>query len=119
MSKILIIHNDPSLLQVMKLILKKGNYEVIDISPQEDIAAAVESYKPDLVFIDTNLPEKNAMELCTGIRKNKPSGNIPVILITSPALKPEELEGCAPEFILQKPFHLEQLMEIIHRHLKK
>ena len=72
MKKILIIDDEPTILQMMKRMISKQGYDVHTALNGEDGLALIEQNTIDLVITDIIMPKKEGMELITGIKKNFP-----------------------------------------------
>ena len=72
----------------------------------------VESFKPDLIFLDLILPDIHGFEIAKYIRKNKANDNIKIIAISASVFESTQKEsinaGCN-EF-MNKPFKEQQLL---------
>ncbi|MDL2279604.1 response regulator [Desulfovibrio sp. OttesenSCG-928-G11] len=75
----------------------------------------------DLIFMDINMPEVNGYEAVSAIRSSglEGAGEIPIIAMTANAFK-EDIDHCLAVGMnghLAKPIMVEQLMEVLRRHL--
>ena len=80
MNTILIVDDDPNILQVVDYSLKKAGFTVVTA---DNGKKALESFKieqPDLIVLDILMPEIDGIEVCKEIRK---TSNIPIIFLTS------------------------------------
>jgi len=78
--KILIVDDDPHILEVTRFALQKADMET---ASADDGAKALEvfaEYKPDLVVLDINFPEMDGLEVCREIRK---TSDVPVLFLSS------------------------------------
>jgi len=81
-SKILIIDDDPDVLETMTAVLETRDYQVLTaLSGLEGISKAGKE-KPDLIIMDVLMPEVDGFTTCKMIKENKEIKNIPVILLT-------------------------------------
>ena len=71
--------------------------------------------KPDLVISDIMMPEMDGTTLCTKLKTNINTNDVPIILLTAKSREEDQLEGLqtgADAYIL-KPFN----MDILHRNI--
>lgn len=114
---------DDSLLIRKKLreALEKSNYfqEIYEASNGVDAVKEVEKHKPNLVFLDIVMPEKDGIETLKEIKNISPETKVIMAssVGTSGKLK-EALEHGASDFI-QKPIQFETLQTIIEKTLKE
>ena len=81
--KVLIIEDDNDILDVTSMILNFNNYEVVGVSETIDIIALVKTHQPDLILTDYVLPGLTGGQICTIIKTNKETENIPVVLMSA------------------------------------
>jgi CheY-like chemotaxis protein len=83
MYKILVVDDDPDIVNSVRVILKKTGYSILSAFNGYDALETVETEKPDLILLDLAMPGKSGLEVCR-ILKSQPSYmNIPVIMLTT------------------------------------
>lgn len=86
MKRILVVEDNEDNLYLIKYILQKSGYKVIEArSGAEGVELAVQE-KPDLVIMDVQLPDINGLEATRKIRASEADGEIPIIALTSYAM---------------------------------
>lgn len=107
--RILVIDDDPLLLQLMMESLKHDNYEV-DLAPNgiEGLRLLKEK-KPHLIILDIMLPDMDGWEVCRRIRK---VSTIPIIMLTALGSRSDIVRGlqAGADDYLVKPFHKDELL---------
>lgn len=81
MNKVLLIDNDPGLLEVLDTILSHRGFDVTIGSVQTDIITQAFFHQPDLVIINFLMKNINGGELCSSLKKNISTKHIPVIIL--------------------------------------
>ena len=78
------------------------------------------STKPDIIFLDLNMPRKNGKECLVEIQKDQSLKNIPVIIYSTSLnqLEVQETFAIGARHFLRKPNSFEELKEILQRLLK-
>ncbi|HFQ82229.1 MAG TPA: sigma-54-dependent Fis family transcriptional regulator [Desulfobacterales bacterium] len=114
MPNILIIDDELSMREFLKVLLEKEGYRADTAANAQDALAAVEGRDYDLIISDIKMPEISGIEFLEQIRS---AGlTIPVILITAYA-SPEDavaaMKGGAYDYIT-KPFNVAEIKEIVH-----
>ena len=79
MKKIIIVDDDPDILEVVNIILM-GGFNVPEI---------VDEYHPDLGLLDIRLPGKQGTEICRDLRFT--SYDLPIILFSANTLQKKSL----------------------------
>ncbi len=118
-TKLLIVEDNPELLEALKLDFNT-EYNVFGASNGKEGIDKVEEYMPDIIISDVMMPEMNGHQLCQHLKNNLSTCHIPIILLTaldSPDYKREGLEYGADAY-LEKPFDLKLLRAQVTNLLK-
>ena len=86
MKRILVVEDNETNMYLIRFILEKSGYEVIEA---KEGAAGVElagKEKPDLVIMDVQLPDIDGLEATKRIRVSEADSDIPIIALTSFAM---------------------------------
>ena len=109
--KILVIDDEPDLLELVRIILDGAGYEVKTCSSGRNAWDSIIEAKPDLVILDVMLPGLDGYSLQMQMSQDKVTQNIPVIILTAlePAKSLFEKSNNVVGF-LSKPFRSEELL---------
>lgn len=117
--KILVIEDEKTLLETLKLNLELEKYTVETCSSGGEALSKIKLFEPDLILLDIMLPVLNGIEIYKQLKeKNIPT---PVIFLTAKNNVHDKIEGLklgADDYIT-KPFDLEELLLRIHNVLKR
>lgn len=107
--KILIIEDEPALLEVMTSFLEKEHYVVESASSYQNALSKVSVYDYDCILLDIMLPDGNGIELLKELQKIKKNQN--VIIISAKDSVEDKVAGLeiGADDYLAKPFHLAEL----------
>jgi len=83
MIKIAIIEDDQVISQMYRMKFETDGFDVQLANNGKNGIALVESFSPDLILLDLQMPEMDGTEALTIIRKNDWGKNIPVIILTN------------------------------------
>ncbi len=117
--KILIIEDEESLRNTLKLNLELEHYHVETCSNGKDAIDAVKLFYPDLILLDIMMPTISGIDVYKEVR-NK-GINTPIIFLTAKNAVYDKIEGLklgADDYIT-KPFDLEELLLRINIALKR
>ncbi|MBF0500657.1 MAG: response regulator [Candidatus Riflebacteria bacterium] len=121
MKKVLVIEDNKDNLQLISFALKRSGYEVIAATTGEEGVEMAIREMPFFIIMDINLPGINGIEATKQIRESKADGTIPIIAITSNAMRGDREKvfaaGCNGYF--EKPIDPLKIMDNIHRIIKK
>ena len=117
--KILIIDDDENFLETFSLILEGENFNIFKATTAESGFEAVVVYKPDLIILDKNLPDKSGYEVLHSMKKSKDFFSIPVMLITADTtvLVDEAFDKGADDCIF-KPINQQEIIKRIYKLLR-
>jgi two-component system, OmpR family, response regulator len=81
-SKILIVDDDPDIVEAGKMVLQKEGYDVASASNYTDGIAGVEQFGPDLVILDVMMEEPDdGLRLARALRRK--GFDQPILMLTS------------------------------------
>lgn len=83
--KILIVDDDPDLVDAVTTILKSKGYEVVAAYDGEEGLAKTKAEKPDLIVLDVMMPGKDGYVVCKELKADPSLSAIPVLLLTAVA----------------------------------
>lgn len=118
--KILIVDDTPVNIKILMELLK-DNYKVIGVtSGRKAIEMANKEPQPDLIILDIMMPEMDGYEVCSELKSDERTRNIPVIFLTAMSDKDNETKGLklgAVDYIT-KPFNAELIETRISTHIE-
>ena len=117
-NSILIIEDDKSVQQLIRMYLVNDGFEVIFSIDGEDGLNKALTENPDLILLDLNLPKIDGIEVCKKIRE---SSDIPIIMVTARIDELERLDGLekgADDYIT-KPFSPRELVARVKAVLRR
>lgn len=119
MKKILLVDDEPDIVEFLKYNLEQQNFEVI-VGRDGEEAIQKLSEKPDLIILDIMMPKLDGFETCKRIRDNKDFDNVPVVFLTAKAGEKDEINGLdlgASDYI-QKPVSPNKLIARVKSNLR-
>ncbi len=115
---ILIIEDDKSIQNFLRLALQNGGYKTIECEDGLTGISLFLCHSPALVLLDLGLPDIDGMEVLAQIRQ---SSGIPVVIVSARGQEKEKVEALdrgADDYIT-KPFGVGELMARIRVALRK
>ena len=109
--RILVVDDEPSVGNAVKLLLKFDGHEVEATNSGKEALAMFKPGRFDLVFTDYTMPGMNGNQLADAIKADAPGQ--PVVMITAHAGTLHQSPSV--DFIVGKPFRLAHLREAIDR----
>lgn len=81
--KILIVDDEPDILEFLQYNLKKEGYEVVSASDGKQAVTVAEREKPHLIILDIMMPELDGVETCRVLRSKKEFADTPIAFLTA------------------------------------
>lgn len=116
--KILIVDDEPKILEIVEAYLVASRYEVIQANNGLDALQMALEDSPDLVVLDLMLPDLNGLEVCRRIRQHS---SVPIIMLTAKSAEEDILTGLTTgaDDYLVKPFSPKELVARIATVLRR
>ena len=122
--KILLVDDEPDVLETVEFCLKQEGYDVVTACNGLEGLGAVRTQKPDLVILDVMMPGENGYRVAQMIREDEAAGRrkekIRIILLTARDLSSDpEREKMFMDFsqanlMMYKPFEMDDLVSRIN-----
>lgn len=108
--RILLVEDEESIRDVVKLNLEMEDYEVVTISNGKEVIKTWESEHFDLLILDVMLPEVDGFQICEQIRLT--DMETPILMLTAKDSSADRITGLkkGADDYLTKPFNLEELL---------
>lgn len=119
--KILVIDDDPVLLELLDKILSDAGYACTGVSGALEGLKLADSLQPDAVLLDRNMPDMSGTDVLAALKKSPHTSAIPIIMLTgdiSNADISKNLEMGARDYIV-KPFDPNGLVLRLKNALRK
>jgi len=109
--RVLIVDDEAPIRDFVNFTLKQIGCEVLEATDGGDAFDKVESYRPDLIISDINMPVMDGYQLCKQVRKSMGTAFIPFIMLTSRDRAEDKLKGFVhgTDDYLTKPFDSREL----------
>jgi len=118
--KILIVDDEPDIVETLKFLVESEGFESITALDGEDALRKAKEEAPDIVILDVMLPKINGYKVCRLLKFDNKYKHIPILMVTARSQEEDKVIGeetGADEYIT-KPFDINNLLEKIHLYLK-
>lgn len=117
-NKIMAVDDDPNIRELIRLILKKEGFEVLEAVDGEDALKKLENGKVDLVILDIMMPHMDGWEFCKEARK---FWDLPILILTAKGETSQKVKGfeLGADDYLTKPFEPAELIARVKALLKR
>ncbi|MGD8982867.1 MAG: response regulator [Desulfobacteraceae bacterium] len=117
---ILVVDDDPDLVETVAMMLESKGCEVGMAYDGIEGEESIKQRRPDLVILDIMMPRKDGYVLCTEMKANPETQDIPVVLLTAvgeavPTTRYSHADGMSTEAddYIPKPIDTEGLWEVV------
>jgi DNA-binding response OmpR family regulator len=115
MKKILVVDDDPDIVELTKNRLVRQGYYVVTAFDGVEGIRKVNQEKPDLILLDIVMPKQDGLSMFYQLNNDEASRHIPVILLTAKGETSSVIEaqkfGVTEYFI--KPYDWDSLLKCI------
>ena len=87
MPKILVVDDDPDLVESVTIMLESKGYEIIQAYGGFEGLEKAKKEAPDLIVLDVMMPDKDGFKVCSELKGDPQYADIPIILLTAVASK--------------------------------
>ena len=117
---VLIVDGDPDLVETVCMMLEDKGYEVGKAYDGVEGEEAIKERQPDLLVLDVMMPRKDGYQLCSELKADSATKDIPVILLTAvgeavPTTSYTHAQGMSTEAeeYIPKPVDSETLVQAV------
>jgi phosphoserine phosphatase RsbU/P len=114
LTKIMIVDDDPTSLDILQIILKREGFLVITAINGLEGRLLAEREQPDLIIMDINMPVEDGLTACAALKTNACTSDIPIIFISTVEDVNSKINGFNAGGVdyIMKPF---EVLEVIAR----
>ncbi len=115
---ILVVDDEKSIVDVLKVNLEKSGYKVICAYDGEEALNKALNENPDLILLDVMLPKADGFSVCRKIRE---TSAVPIIMCTAREDEVDKVLGLelGADDYMTKPFSLRELMARVKANLRR
>jgi two-component system, OmpR family, response regulator VicR len=117
-ARILIVDDEPPIVDMLAYNLKRANYEVLIARDGQEALDQARREQPDLVILDLMLPVLDGLEVCRALRRER---DVPIIMLTARDAEVDRVVGLelgADDYVV-KPFSVRELVARVRNVLRR
>ena len=105
--RILIVDDEPEMVQMLSRFLSRSGYEIIPAFTGEEAVASIKAH-PDIILLDINMPGMDGISVCKEVRDKI---GCPILFLTAKDQEADKIEGftAGGDDYITKPFSLAEL----------
>jgi DNA-binding response OmpR family regulator len=116
---VLVIDDEPDFVEVIRMRLEAGGYEVIAALDGNDGFEKAKRMKPGLIFLDLVMPSPNGFEVLNRLKSDFRTMGIPVIILTAKTDKEYMVDAKtlgAADYLV-KPPSMDAITELVKKYI--
>ncbi len=120
--KVVYIEDESEMIDLVKLILSRRNFEVIGANGGREGLDLVRKTSPDIILLDLMMPDMDGWDVYQQLKADESTRSIPVIIITAKAQNIDKVLGLSIAKVddyISKPFSPMDLVDSLERVLKE
>jgi len=114
--KIIVCDDDRDILEMIDIILRDENTEVISVLNSLTLFAEMEKHKPDLLLVDLWMPVLTGDQIIRQLRRNNDFANFPIVVMSASRDGKDIAIDAGANAYIEKPFQLQDLIGTIDRY---
>jgi DNA-binding response OmpR family regulator len=116
--KVMVVEDEPVLLDTLAYNLKKQGYEVVTASDGQQAIQLARKERPSLLILDLMLPGMDGFEVCRVLRQEMA---VPILMLTARADEVDKVVGLevGADDYMTKPFSMRELMARVKAMLRR
>ena len=119
--RILIVDDEPDILEFVKYNLAREGYEVFTAQNGAEALAAAAEHRPHLILLDMMMPVMDGAETCRAIRRDPALRDTMVVFLSALGEEEQQIEGfdAGADDYIPKPIRMTVLMSRVAAILKR
>lgn len=115
--KVLIVDDEDDIRKLLRRVLEKKGYEVVEARDGQEALSAVRENTPHVIVLDAMLPEVHGFDICRRIKGSKRYGHIPIIMVSAIYRGWRFAEDLHASYgisaFLEKPFKINEIIDAV------
>ncbi len=119
MRKILIVDDEPYILNILDFSLDAEGYSVLQAADGDEALRVAAEQSPDLIIMDIMMPRLDGFETCRRLKEDVHTRDIPVVLLTARNSREDRARGdeVKADGYITKPFSPQRLLDTVQQYL--
>ena len=115
--RVFVFDDNAEILELCTIILEDAGFDIKTSSTSNNIIDQVLAYIPDIIFMDNWLPDVGGIDATRELKGHEALKSIPVIYFSANNDVQALAALAGADGYLSKPFDIQELEDIIHKHL--
>lgn len=116
--KVLVVDDDPGILEVIKIILEDNGYEVCVLSDGKEVVKKILNFEPNIVLLDIWMSGIDGGVITKILKSNERTKTVPVVIFSASNDTERLAKEMGADDFLTKPFDIPDLVAKIKKNLR-
>lgn len=114
---ILIVEDEPSILDSLDFILKRAGWNISAVTDGDAAIAAVSELRPKVLVLDVMLPKKSGFEVLKHLRAQPTSKDLPILMLTAKGQQQDRriAEELGANGFVTKPYSNSEVVDAVRQ----
>lgn len=113
---ILIVEDDPQVARLISLVLRRSGFASEVVPDADGAEARIAEDRPQLIFADLSLAGTGGDVLCSRLKGNAGTRDIPFVILSGDRDIAEKANVCGADAYLGKPFEFDELIRVVRQY---
>lgn len=115
MGRVLLIEDEPNILEAIRFILSREGWRVDTHSNGATAVEAVQRRVPDILILDVMLPNRSGFDILRDLRRDPATADLPVLMLTARGQKADRelADKCGANRFMSKPFSNAEVLSAV------
>jgi CheY-like chemotaxis protein len=114
--KILVVDDDPDILEVLQLILEEEGYLTRTATQAQSLDRLL-NFQPDLILLDVLLSGSDGRVISKRLKSQETTRHIPIVLMSAHVSAKTTLAQSQADDFIAKPFEVNALLSTVHKYV--
>ncbi len=119
--QVLVVEDDMDMQDLISAVLNENGFTPHSSYDGNEVIRVAEKIRPDLILLDIMLPNRDGIDVCRELSRNRATANIPIIMITAKRDLSDKLSSyiAGAKRYVTKPFEVDELLNEIRLTLRQ
>lgn len=113
---IYVLEDNAAIREMIEFLLIEEDYNVKTCPNISEFWNQMGKHKPDMVVLDVMLPDGNGIDICSELKHNLKTYDIPVLMMSAGNQLSKVKSKCDAEDFINKPFDLNDFVHRVERY---
>lgn len=117
MTTVLIVDDEPNVVQLVRMTLEDSRVHVLDASDGTTALVRAVDSRPNLILLDVDLPDVSGLDVCRRLKQEERLADTKIVMLTAAAQQDDVARGLAAgaDLYLTKPFSPVRLLALVEQ----